>query len=73
MGWRLPDAFIYPTGGGEGTIGIWKAIAEMQGAGWLDPSERRPKVVVAQSAGCAPIVRAFEAGEGGGDALGWTR
>lgn len=63
LGWRLPDAFIYPTGGGEGTIGIWKAIAEMQGAGWLDPTERRPKVVVAQAAGCAPIVRAFEAGE----------
>lgn len=61
LGWRLPDAFVYPTGGGEGTIGIWKAIAEMQGAGWLDPSERRPKVIVAQAAGCAPIVRAFEA------------
>jgi len=61
LGWRLPDAFVYPTGGGEGTIGIWKAIAEMQGAGWLDPAERRPKVIVAQAAGCAPIVRAFEA------------
>ena len=67
LGWRLPDAFVYPTGGGEGTIGIWKAIAEMQDAGWLDPAERRPKVIVAQAAGCAPIVRAFEAGahEGG--------
>ncbi len=63
LGWRLPDAFVYPTGGGEGTIGIWKAIAEMQGAGWLDPSERRPKVIVAQAAGCAPIVRAFAANE----------
>jgi threonine synthase len=63
LGWRLPDAFVYPTGGGEGTIGIWKAIAEMQGAGWLDPQERRPKVIVAQAAGCAPIVRAFEANE----------
>ncbi len=63
LGWRLPDAFVYPTGGGEGTIGIWKAIAEMQGAGWLDPSERRPKVIVAQASGCAPIVRAFEANE----------
>ena len=61
LGWRLPDAFVYPTGGGEGTIGIWKAIAEMQGAGWLDCAERRPKVIVAQAAGCAPIVRAFEA------------
>ncbi len=63
LGWRLPDAFVYPTGGGEGTIGIWKAIAEMQAAGWLDPAERRPKVIVAQAAGCAPIVRAFEANE----------
>ncbi|MES3033125.1 MAG: threonine synthase [Gemmatimonadota bacterium] len=63
LGWRLPDAFVYPTGGGEGTIGIWKAIGEMQGAGWLDPAERRPKVIVAQAAGCAPIVRAFEANE----------
>ncbi len=63
LGWRLPDAFVYPTGGGEGTIGIWKAIAEMQSAGWLDPAERRPRVVVAQAAGCAPIVRAFEANQ----------
>ncbi len=63
LGWRLPDAFVYPTGGGEGTIGIWKAIGEMQSAGWLDPTERRPKVVVAQAAGCAPIVRAFAANE----------
>ena len=64
LGWRLPDAFVYPTGGGEGTIGIWKAIAEMQKAGWVDANARRPKVVVAQAAGCAPIVRAFAAGEG---------
>ena len=63
LGWRLPDAFVYPTGGGEGTIGIWKAIAEMQAAGWLDAAERRPKVIVAQASGCAPIVRAFEANE----------
>lgn len=63
LGWRLPDAFVYPTGGGEGTIGIWKAIAEMQKAGWIDPDARRPKVIVAQAAGCAPIVRAFAAGE----------
>ena len=63
LGWRLPDAFVYPTGGGEGTIGIWKAIAEMQDAGWLDRSERRPKVIIAQASGCAPIVRAFEAND----------
>ncbi len=68
LGWRLPDAFVYPTGGGEGTIGIWKAIAEMQSAGWLDATERRPKVIVAQAAGCAPIVRAFEAGASHADA-----
>jgi threonine synthase len=70
LGWRLPDAFVYPTGGGEGTIGIWKAIAEMQGAGWLDPSERRPQVIVAQAAGCAPIVRAFDAHQA--SAAPWT-
>ena len=63
LGWRLPDAFVYPTGGGEGTVGIWKAIAEMQGAGWIESTERRPKVIVAQAAGCAPIARAFAAGE----------
>jgi threonine synthase len=61
LGWRLPDAFVYPTGGGEGTIGIWKAIAEMRDAGWLSADVRLPKVVVAQSSGCAPIVRAFAA------------
>jgi threonine synthase len=70
LGWRLPDAFVYPTGGGEGTIGIWKAIAEMQSAGWLDPAERRPKVIIAQAAGCAPIVRAFAARES--QAQPWT-
>ena len=63
LGWRLPDAFVYPTGGGEGTIGIWKAIAEMQRAGWLDPTMRRPRVIVAQASGCAPIVRAFAANQ----------
>ena len=63
LGWRLPDAFVYPTGGGEGTIGIWKAIGEMQSAGWLDPAERRPRVIVAQASGCAPIVRAFASNE----------
>jgi threonine synthase len=62
LGWRLPDAIVYPTGGGEGTIGIWKAIHEMRAAGWLPADAPLPRVVVAQSAGCAPIVRAFAAG-----------
>ncbi|MEQ1691483.1 MAG: threonine synthase [Gemmatimonas sp.] len=62
LGWRVPDVVVYPTGGGEGTIGIWKAIAEMIGAGWLPASTVQPRYVVAQAAGCAPIVRAFAAG-----------
>lgn len=62
LGWRLPDAVIYPTGGGEGTIGIWKAIGEMLEWGWLPRETRRPKMVVAQAAGCAPLVRAFAEG-----------
>ena len=62
LGWRLPDAIVYPTGGGEGTIGIWKAISEMIEWGWLPKDSERPKMVVAQAAGCAPIVRAFAVG-----------
>ena len=62
LGWRLPDAIVYPTGGGEGTIGIWKAIGEMIEWGWLPKESARPKMVAAQAAGCAPLVRAFEAG-----------
>ncbi|MCU0618510.1 MAG: threonine synthase [Gemmatimonadaceae bacterium] len=62
LGWRLPTAFVYPTGGGEGTVGIWKAIHEMQGAGWLAADLPRPRVIVAQAAGCAPLVRAHDAG-----------
>lgn len=61
LGWRLPDAVVYPTGGGEGTIGIWKAIGEMIEWGWLPPDAKRPRMVVAQAAGCAPLVRAFGA------------
>ncbi len=63
MGWRLPDVIVYPTGGGEGTIGIWKAIGEMIEWGWLPAGTKRPKMVVAQAAGCQPLVRAFHAGE----------
>ena len=62
LGWRLPDVIVYPTGGGTGLIGMWKAFAELREAGWLDPAERLPRMVVAQAAGCAPIVRAFHAG-----------
>jgi threonine synthase len=63
LGWRLPDAIVYPTGGGEGTIGIWKAIGEMLDWGWLPADTKRPRMIIAQAAGCAPLVRAFAAGE----------
>ena len=63
LGWRLPDAIVYPTGGGEGTIGIWKAINEMIGWGWLPADTAKPRMFIAQAAGCAPLVRAFAAGE----------
>jgi threonine synthase len=59
---RVPDAIVYPTGGGEGTIGIWKALLEMRDWGWLPTDARLPRMLVAQSAGCAPIVRAHAAG-----------
>jgi threonine synthase len=61
MGWRLPDAVVYPTGGGTGLIGMWKAFDEMERLGWIDA--RRPKMISVQAQGCAPIVRAFQAGE----------
>ncbi|HET9372590.1 MAG TPA: threonine synthase [Vicinamibacterales bacterium] len=59
--WTLPDWIIYPTGGGTGMVGMWKAFAEMAAMGWIDPA-RRPHMVTVQAAGCAPIVRAFGAG-----------
>jgi threonine synthase len=58
--WELPDVIIYPTGGGTGLIGMWKAFAEMEEMGWID--SRRPRMVTVQASGCAPIVRAFETG-----------
>ncbi|HEV7836533.1 MAG TPA: threonine synthase, partial [Gemmatimonadaceae bacterium] len=58
--WNLPDVIIYPTGGGTGLVGMWKAFDELQQLGWI--SEKRPRMVSVQAAGCAPIVRAFEAG-----------
>jgi threonine synthase len=58
FGWDLPDVIIYPTGGGTGLIGIWKAFRELEALGWI--SARRPRMVAVQAAGCAPVVRAFE-------------
>jgi threonine synthase len=60
LGWHLPDVIVYPTGGGTGLIGMWKAFAELKEIGWIDEYERLPRMVTAQASGCAPIVRAFE-------------
>lgn len=60
FGWSLPDVVIYPTGGGTGIVGMWKAFAEMEALGWIGPE--RPRMVSVQAEGCAPIVRAFEEG-----------
>ena len=60
MNWQLPDVVIYPTGGGTGLIGMWKAFDEMEALGWID--SKRPRMVTVQSDGCAPMVRAFHAG-----------
>jgi threonine synthase len=59
LGWRLPDVILYPTGGGTGLIGMWKAFQELKELGWLK-SEKMPRLVSCQAEGCAPIVRAFE-------------
>ena len=61
LGWRVPDAIFYPTGGGTGLIGMWKAFDEMEAAGLIGPE--RPRMYAVQAAGCAPIVRAFERGD----------
>ena len=58
MGWELPDAIIYPTGGGVGLLGMWKAFEEMEALGWI--GAKRPKMICAQAAGCAPVVKAWE-------------
>jgi len=58
---RLPDVIVYPTGGGTGLIGMWKAFEEMESLGWIGAG--RPRMISVQAAGCAPIVRAFESGE----------
>jgi threonine synthase len=59
--WQLPDVIVYPTGGGTGLIGMWKAFDEMEMLGWI--GKKRPRMFAVQATGCAPIVRAFEAGE----------
>src|SRR5215510_12176166 len=59
LDWDYPEAVFYPTGGGVGLIGMWKAFAEMEELGWVKP-RRRPKMIAVQSSGCAPMVRAFE-------------
>jgi threonine synthase len=61
LNWRLPDVIIYPTGGGTGLIGMWKAFSEMEEMGWL--GKERPRMVSVQASGCAPIVRAFKEGK----------
>jgi threonine synthase len=65
LGWRTPDVIIYPTGGGVGIIGIYKALTEMRQLGWI--SGELPRLVAVQAAGCAPIVRAFERGAAEGE------
>jgi len=59
LGWKYPDAVFYPTGGGVGLIGMWKAFAELEELGWVKPG-KRPRMIAVQSAGCAPVTRAFE-------------
>ena len=72
LGWRLPQGIIYPTGGGVGMIGMWKAFEEMEQLGWIgsEPGLNRPKMVTVQAAGCAPIVKAWEAGKSASEM--WT-
>jgi threonine synthase len=60
LGWEVPDVIFYPTGGGTGLIGMWKAFAELEAVGWL--GRKRPRMVAVQAEGCAPMVRAYEQG-----------
>lgn len=61
FGWQLPDVIIYPTGGGTGLVGMWKAFAELEAMGWLE-NAKRPRMVSVQAEGCAPVVKAFQEG-----------
>jgi len=60
LGWNLPDVIIYPTGGGTGLVGMWKAFDEMEALGWI--GSKRPRMIAVQAEGCAPVVRAFQTG-----------
>lgn len=60
LGWKMPDVIVYPTGGGTGIVGIWKAVEEMERLGWISSS--RPRLFAIQAEGCAPIVKAFHSG-----------
>jgi threonine synthase len=68
LDWRLPDWIVYPTGGGTGMVGMWKAFAELSALGWIEPAHR-PRMVTVQASGCAPMVRAFA--EGAERAAAW--
>ena len=61
LGWEYPDAVFYPTGGGVGLIGMWKAFGELEQLGWVRPG-KRPKMIAVQASGCAPVARAFDSG-----------
>ncbi len=61
FGWQLPDVIVYPTGGGTGLVGMWKAFAELEALGWLE-NTKRPRMVSVQADGCAPVVKAFQKG-----------
>jgi threonine synthase len=61
LGWQVPDVIFYPTGGGTGLIGMWKAFAELEAIGFI--GKKRPRMIAVQASGCAPMVKAFEAGE----------
>ena len=61
LGWKLPDVIFYPTGGGTGLIGMWKAFDELEQIGWL--GSQRPRMVAVQASGCAPLVQAYEQGD----------
>lgn len=65
FGWQLPDVILYPTGGGTGIVGMWKAFDELEELGWIN--EKRPRLYSIQAAGCAPIVQAFESGASSAD------
>jgi len=62
LGWEYPDAVFYPTGGGVGLIGMWKAFEEMEALGWVSPG-KRPKMIAVQASGCAPVARAYNEGQ----------